>query len=178
MIGPEEAHAVVLYDTGPSRQARALKPASGSSRYNPYHAEVVKQLAWQVLPDMPHKAPECIGIVTPYAAQRDYIKGLLKGTELEVFVRVGTIHAFQGLEFDALILDTVESPGLKIAPFLRGGWGADAMRLLNVAVSRARHKLLIVANMPYISEEPTSFILPQMMRLACQKKRIPVDLEN
>ncbi len=49
------------------------------------------------------------------------------------------------------------------------------MRLLNVAVTRARHKLLIVVNMPYISGEPASFILPQIMRLACQKKRIPVD---
>lgn len=174
-IGPEPEHAVVLYDTGPSRQARALKPASGSSRYNPYHAEIVKHMAEQVLPDMPNVAPECIGIVTPYAAQRDCIKELLRGTELEVFTRVGTVHAFQGLEFDALILDIVESPGLKIAPFLRGGWGSDAMRLLNVAVTRARHKLLIVVNMPYISGEPASFILPQIMRLACQKKRIPVD---
>jgi superfamily I DNA and/or RNA helicase len=123
---------------------------------------------------MPNKAPECLGIVTPYAAQRDYIKELLKGTELSIVARVGTIHAFQGLEFDALILDLVESPGIKMAPFLRGGWGSDAMRLLNVAVTRARHKLLIVANMKYISGEPAAFMLPQMMQLACQKRCIPV----
>ncbi len=158
-------------------QARALKPESGSSRYNSCHAEIAIKLAWFALADMPNKKPECIGIVTPYAEQRERIKALVRGTDLETYARIGTVHAFQGLEFDVLIFDTVESPGLEIAPFLRGGWGSDAMRLLNVAVTRARQKLLIVANMEYIREEPSSSILPQMMELACQKKCFPVDLE-
>ncbi len=178
-VGPEPEHAVVLYDTGDMPQARALKPESGSSRYNPCHAEIAIKLAQLALADFPEedRKPECIGIVTPYAEQRERIKALVRGTALETYARIGTVHAFQGLEFDVLIFDTVESPGLEIAPFLRGGWGSDAMRLLNVAVTRARQKLLIVANMEYIREEPSSSLLPQMMELACQKKCLPVDLE-
>ncbi len=74
-FGPEPEHAVVLYDTGSSKRARAQKPESGRSRLNEYHAEVAIKLAKQVLTDFPNKHAECIGIVTPYAAQRDLIRG-------------------------------------------------------------------------------------------------------
>lgn len=128
-----------------------------------------------VLADLPdeRRKPEYIGIVTPYTAQRDSIKERIQGTELEAYCRVGTVHAYQGLEFDVLIFDVVESPGLTIAPFLRGGWGSESMRLLNVAVTRARHKLFIVANMQYIREQmPASFMLRKITELACQKRYI------
>jgi hypothetical protein len=174
-FGPEPDHAVVLYDTGGVEQARARKPKSGRSRSNPYHAEIVIKLAWQILSDIPTKKPECIGIVTPYAAQREYLKELVQGTALETYARIGTVHAFQGMEFYAVIFDTVESPGVAISKFTSNQWGSDAMRLLNVAVSRARDKLLIVANMPYIRQQPSSSILLQMMELACQKKCIAVE---
>ncbi|GER89044.1 hypothetical protein KDW_32060 [Dictyobacter vulcani] len=175
-FGPEPDHAVVLYDTGGTERTLALKPKSGRSRYNPYHAEVAIKLAERVLADMPGKRPECIGIVTPYAAQRDFIKELIRGTALETYARVGTVHAFQGLEFDVLVFDTVESPGIRISRFMSDRWGTDAMRLLNVAVTRARHKLLIVANMRYIRQQPASHLLPQMMELACQKKCVPAEM--
>ncbi|MBV9616234.1 MAG: hypothetical protein JO031_12325 [Ktedonobacteraceae bacterium] len=97
-------------------------------------------------------------------------------TDLEILSRIGTVHACQGLEFDALIFDLVESPGLRIAPFLKGGWGSEAMRLTNVAVTRARHKLLIVANMDYIRTEPQHSLLRQVTEQACQKKCVPAEL--
>lgn len=77
-IGPERENPVVLYDTSGSRQARAMHPASKQSRYNPYHAEISVHLARLALADFPEKQrkPECIGIVTPYAAHRDVIKDL------------------------------------------------------------------------------------------------------
>ncbi len=66
-------------------------------------------------------------------------------------MRVGTVHKFQGLEFDVVIFDTVESPD--ICPridFIAGGKATEALRLINVAVTRARHKLIIVANAQHI----------------------------
>lgn len=87
---------------------------------------------------------------------------------------MGTVHAYQGLEFDILIFDLVESPGLVIAPFLRGGWGSEAMRLLNVGVTCARHKLFVVANMQYIREQmPASSMLRKITERAYQKRCIP-----
>ena len=167
----------MLYDSSGAERARAEQPASRSSRLNRYHAEVSVHLAQLVLESMPQESrkQECIGIVTPYAAHREVLKDLVRGTELETFARVGTVHAFQGLEFDAVIFDLVESPGLAIAPFLKGGWGSEAMRLMNVAVTRARHKLLIVANMEYIRAEPQHFLLRQVTELAYQKRYVPTE---
>ena len=174
-IGPEPDHAVVLYDTSRLPLARAEHPKGGKSRYNTAHAELAVSLARTMLSDMPlpHQ-PECLGMVTPYAAQRETIKALVEGTDLEAFVRIGTIHAFQGLEFDGVIFDTTEAPGLAIAPFLRGMWGSEAMRLLNVAVTRARHKLVIIAHREHIHALPSSMLLPRILDLAAQKKCVTV----
>ncbi len=174
---PEPEYPVVLYDTGGGPLAQAQRPKkTGRSRYNEYHAGLDVALAKMVLSDLPdeRRKPEYIGIVTPYTAQRDCITERIQGTELEAYCRVGTVHAYQGLEFDILIFDVVESPGLAIAPFLRGDWGSESMRLLNVGVTRARHKLFIVANMQYIRQQmPASFMLRKITELACQKKCIP-----
>jgi superfamily I DNA and/or RNA helicase len=120
-FGPEPEHAVILYNTGGVVRARAEQPVSGSSHFNRYHAETSVHLAQLVLASMPKedRKAECIGIVTLYAAHRELLKDLVRGTDLEILSRIGTVHAFQGLEFDALIFDLVESPGLNIAPFLR-----------------------------------------------------------
>ncbi len=175
-IGPEPDHAVVLYDTSCLPLARAEHPKSGKSRYNTAHAELAVSLARTMLADMPlpHQ-PECLDMVTPYAAQRETIKALVEGTDLEALVRIGTIHAFQGLEFDGVIFDTTEAPGLAVAPFLRGMWGSEAMRLLNVAVTRARHKLVIIAHREHIHTLPSSMLLPRILHLAAQKKCVLMD---
>src|SRR5579875_16956 len=174
---PEPDYPVILYDMSGEPLALAQRPKkTGRSRYNEYHARIDIALAKQILADLPNerRKPEYIGIVTPYTAQRDCIKERIQGTDLEVYCRVGTVHAYQGLEFDALIFDVVESPGLVIAPFLREGWGSESMRLLNVAVTRAKHKLFIVANMQYIRQQmPASFMLRKITELACQKRCIP-----
>ncbi len=90
-----------------------------------------------VLSDLPdeHRKPEYIGIVTPYTAQRDCIKERIQGTELEAYCRVGTVHAYQGLEFDILIFDVVESPGLAIAPFFKRRLGIR----VHAFAERSRH---------------------------------------
>ncbi len=174
-IGPEPDHAVVLYDTSHLPLVGVKHPKSGKSRFNTSHAELAVSLAHEMLTGMPlpHQ-PECLGIVTPYAAQRETIKDLVKGTDLEAFVRVGTIHAFQGLEFDGVIFDMTEASGLAIAPFLRGMWGSGAMRLLNVAITRARHKLVIIAHREHMRTLPSSMLLPRILDLASQKKCVTV----
>src|SRR5579884_169280 len=174
---PEPEHAVVLYDTGNVKRARAYHPDNGQSRYNQYHAELDLILAKQVLSSVPinERYAEYIGIVTPYTAQRECIKERMQGKDLDIYCRVGTVHAFQGMEFRVVIFDVVEAPDLRIAPFLREGWGSDAMRLLNVAVTRARDKLLIVAHLPHIRKQPASSMLKQIMLLAAQKRQIPAE---
>lgn len=175
-VRPEPEHPVVLCDTSLVKEARAYRRAGGS-RFNPYHAKLTTSLAQQALADLPQESrfPECLGIVTPYRAQGDLIKYLIKGTELEICARVGTVHAFQALEFDIVIFDLVEAPGLTIAPLLKGGRNSDAMRLLNVAVTRAREKLIIVAHMKHIREQPPRSMLRQILEHAYQKQCISAE---
>lgn len=67
---------------------------------------------------------------------------------------VSTVHKFQGGERDVIIFDTVEGPGEKIAPMLGETMkDSDAPLLLNVAMTRARCKVLLIANLGYLKRE-------------------------
>jgi CRISPR/Cas system-associated exonuclease Cas4 (RecB family) len=78
-----------------------------------------------------------IGVITPYKEQQRRLTVAL-GREADV----GTVDGFQGQERDVVILDLVRAnPDREI------GFTLDPNRL-NVALSRARQKLVIVANLP------------------------------
>jgi hypothetical protein len=72
------------------------------------------------------------------------IKRLLKTAGSQDDIQVGTIHQFQGSEADVIIFDMVDGPSRPgLGKLLRGDTG---LRLVNVAVSRARGKLIVLAD--------------------------------
>ena len=91
-----------------------------------------------------------VAIITPYRAQARLIWRLLRDARLDGKVDVGTVHRFQGLERRAIVFDTVEAPPQRPAPFVSGGYGSEAMRLLNVAVTRAQSELVVIANVAHL----------------------------
>ncbi len=178
-VAPFPKQALLLCDTG-SAKPRTQRPESGKSRYNTYHVEVVIALARQALASLPPAAgiSPRVGIVTPYAPQVYELRRRLREEHLEMLVQVGTVHAYQGLEFDVVIYDTVESPPLGLTPnFTAGAWGSEAMRLVNVALSRARHKLMIVANLNYLRDlqrgSGTEHILVSVVEEASRQGFLP-----
>jgi superfamily I DNA and/or RNA helicase len=57
---------------------------------------------------------------------------------------VGTIHQFQGSEADVIIFDLVDGPGRPdLGRLLTGDTG---IRLINVMITRARGKLILLLN--------------------------------
>jgi DNA replication ATP-dependent helicase Dna2 len=78
-------------------------------------------------------APESIGVVSPFRAQVVLLRQLLAGTG----VTVDTVERFQGGERDIMVLSFVRSRGT--------GFVFDDRRL-NVAITRARRKLVLVAH--------------------------------
>ena len=153
-IAPYPEHALLLCDTSHAKP-RTQRPETGKSRYNMYHIECVVALVQQALQTLPSASSDVprIGIVAPYAPHVFALRRCLKEAQLNGAAQVGTVHAYQGLEFDVVIYDTVESPPLSLVPdFTAGAWGSEAMRLVNVALSRAKHKLIIVANREYLRE--------------------------
>lgn len=129
------------------------------SRFNLMHSLLVRNLAWYL--NGVEKCPE-IGVCTPYAAESRLIAKLLKSEGLDATVHVGTVHRYQGDEKDMMILDIPEGHG--------GGWGLGQFvqgvppdhvgaRLLNVAVSRAKRNLVIIANVTYLDKRLPSHAL-------------------
>jgi len=78
-------------------------------------------------------APETIGVVSPFRAQVVLLRQMLADTG----VTVDTVERFQGGERDIMILSLVRSRGT--------GFVFDDRRL-NVAITRARRKLVLVAH--------------------------------
>ena len=86
----------------------------------------------EVLPELAFQQEE-IGIIAPYKNQARQIEKELNAPQIDV----STVHKFQGREKDAIILSTVDDI---ITPF------SDDPNLLNVAVSRAKKELIVVAS--------------------------------
>ena len=78
-----------------------------------------------------------IGVITPYKEQQR-----LLSSNLRDLAEVGTVDSFQGQERDIVIFDFVRAN-----PDNDVGFTLQPNRL-NVALSRARQKLIIVANLP------------------------------
>lgn len=114
-------------------------------RFNIYHAIVAASIASDVLNQ---KQNERIGIVTPYRAQAILIKKVVDDWGFAERVRVNTIHTFQGGEENTIIFDCVEGPGTTTWSMLDDTRKDDAHLLLNVALTRARCKVFLVASYP------------------------------
>lgn len=93
---------------------------------------------------------DSVGIIAPYMAQTRLIRALLKDYREQdnnkSMIACATVHQFQGSERDMILLDLVES-----YPFSKTGWllskdRGSVIRLINVAMTRARGKLIVAAN--------------------------------
>ena len=84
------------------------------------------------------------GIITPYRGQARLIRRLLKMQhyfrKLKRHITVGTVDGFQGQERDVIVISLVRDNADGHIGFLRD------LRRMNVAMTRARMKLIIVGN--------------------------------
>ncbi len=94
-----------------------------------------------------------IGIITPYRGQVKYLNSLIIKSDLDKTlinkIKVGTIHAFQGSEKDLIIFDTVDTIDKNIGKLY---FYETGKRLINVALSRAKHKLIIVGDLDVFTD--------------------------
>ncbi len=80
-----------------------------------------------------------IGIISPYLAQMNELKQLVKENSIEN-VQVSTVDGFQGQEKDLILISCVRSNSIGEIGFLR-----DYKRM-NVALTRARKKLVVIGD--------------------------------
>jgi superfamily I DNA and/or RNA helicase len=136
------------------------------SRFNEHTAQVCLNLAVEAVKG----GIESVAIITPYAAQSRLIRQLLS-REQEAMQRVEcqTIHRFQGSERDLVILDTVDTAPLSPGVLLSGNSTRSQSRnLINVSISRAKGKLIIIADVAYFSKNSPKGIINDVLRQAIQ----------
>lgn len=143
MVDPGNGRGIVLVDVGRDQDEAHCEPIQ-KSWGNRATAELAVGIAQQIASQFADDAQPSIAIITPYRAQYRLIKQLLREAALKQKVEVGTIHQFQGSEADVVVFDMVDGPGrAKPGQLLMGDTG---LRLINVAISRARGKVILLAN--------------------------------
>lgn len=157
---PLAGYPVVWLDTG-ELGARGFATRT-HSRMNPLSAWAALRVAAALL----EGGMQQVGIVTPYRDQARLLRLLVRGADLQGVVHTGTIHRFQGGERDAIILDLVDSSPQQPGTLFRSD---DGLRLLNVAVTRARGKLVCLSDGAYLkrsAQSPVWTILGNLCRSA------------
>jgi ATP-dependent RNA/DNA helicase IGHMBP2 len=93
-----------------------------------------------------------IGIIAPYKEQREWLKDNLVGLELErkklSSIVINTIDGFQGEERDVIYISLVRSNEKGEIGFL------SDLRRMNVAITRARKKLVVVGDSSTVGSHP------------------------
>lgn len=83
-----------------------------------------------------------IGVITPYKKQKMYIKGLLEDKGLDI--ECDTIYRFQGREKDVILISFCKSSRRLLNDFQKKF--LSQKNQLNVSITRARKKLIIIAD--------------------------------
>lgn len=130
-------------DTG-QRSARR----EGNGWANSTEAEMISEQVWELLEGSTLEQAAEIGIIAPYRAQVKEIRRCLERTQrsrdrknqgLLSAVEVSTVDGFQGREKDVVLISIVRDRD-------RGLGFVKDHRRMNVAITRAKHALVLVGN--------------------------------
>lgn len=119
---------IMTKDRGEENVLCAIKTVKGNHAINKANQREVDVVAQEILPTLDSLSD--VGIITPYNNQIELFSKQLPDIE------VATIHKYQGREKDVIVMSVVDN---QITDF------TDNANLINVAVSRAKQKLYIVA---------------------------------
>ncbi len=116
---------------------------------NQYHATLALTLAKQALNGA--STQPTISVIAPYRNQVRLLQELVHGEQLMDRVRVGTIHSFQGQQSDIVIFDTTVTGDLTRTMLGRCDQDQAPCKLMNVAFTRGKSKLLVIGHGPSIT---------------------------
>lgn len=149
---------VLLVDTGSTNAWVTSVPRGGarSSRLNFLSATICVDLAEALLREDRAPLEEGVDprilIGCPYRPHARLLQLLLRDQSLDADVLAGTTHTFQGGEADLVILDLVnDEPHWRVGMCMPER-DDNTKRLLNVALTRARARLIVVGDFDYIAK--------------------------
>ena len=144
---------VLLLDTS---QFGGWNTSRDKSRCNPLSTFLVAQTVRQMLrigrPKVRDRQPRILAI-SPYRPHARLLQLLLRDYELEDDAVSSTVHSFQGSEADVVILDlVVDNPHWR-TNITTPAVNEEMRRLLNVAMTRARRRLIVVGNFDWLRKK-------------------------
>lgn len=142
---------VAFYDT--SERAPIASILDGGSYYNLYNALVCLEIAKEAV----KSGYSSIGIISAYRGQANLISKMLVDTfkdEDKTKVDADTVHRFQGGEKQLIIFDITTANAKSM--YDDGSENGNDMKLMNVAISRAKDKCVIVGDMKAILKNHSS----------------------
>ncbi len=142
LIANELTETPILFiDTAGASYDESAEP-EGDSLFNLSEADLVAEKV-QALLDAGLSAAE-IAVISPYSAQVRLLRERLQQPELEI----DSVDGFQGREKEAVIVSLVRSNREGVIGFL------EDVRRMNVALTRARRKLIVIGDSATIASHP------------------------
>jgi len=125
---------VLTEEDGREKPLVVYLTAKGSHARGKYNQRQIDVILQEVLPEqIAEGSKQSVGIISPFRIQRDKLKEAIGNRNIEV----ETVHKYQGREKDVVILTTVVN---EVNEFVNNP------NLINVAVSRAVDKLVVVVS--------------------------------
>ena len=140
ILSPDEP--LVLVDTSEIPERFERQRPGSTSRENALEANIVCTIVDGFL--KMKVSPGEIGVITPYDDQVDLLKRMIKNEG----IKVSSVDGFQGREKEIIILSLVRSNKRKDVGFLMDE------RRLNVSLTRAKSKLVIIGDFSTLSHDP------------------------
>ena len=94
---------------------------------------------------------EHVGVITPFVRQKECIEFYLSNNNIDV--PVGTVHAFQGDQQNVILFSTAITNKTSQGTY---NWLKNNKELINVAMSRAKDKFIMIANKDKIDQLSTN----------------------
>ena len=133
-----DGNLFVMTENNNDSPLSAIKTAPGNHARGKFNQRQIDVIVNEVLPKLDYAASD-IGIIAPY---NDQVNKLIEAVDNEE-IKISTVHKFQGREKKVIIFCTVDN---EIREFV------DDPKLLNVAISRAEDKFILVIGNDSISD--------------------------
>ena len=138
----ERTKPIVFIDTSAIKHLEKSRRGS-TSKENPLEVELVFKIVSKLLNLGVRE--EHIGVISPYDDQVDLLRK--KAAELKLMeLEIKTVDGFQGREKEVIIVSFVRSNPKQEIGFLKD------LRRLNVAITRAKKKLILIGNSKTLSK--------------------------
>jgi hypothetical protein len=134
---------IVVVDVSSVPELAVVRQSRPSGRWWAAGLVLSRALVQQHLPE----SSGGVGVVTPFKPQAEATLAALRDQDLVAGVGCGTVHSFQGREFETVIFDLVEDGRGWVAAGGRpdsGPYGLKGIRLFAVGATRARRRLYLL----------------------------------